>query len=102
MFVHVSALERGSSLSEGQKVSYDIGQEFQRVSFALNLRACSFLRILHPTAAPHMRFEFTGVSLLGVFLNLCGDQPTEDDQARNVWPSGPRASQNADDANQIG
>ncbi|UXN66088.1 cold-shock protein (plasmid) [Phyllobacterium sp. A18/5-2] len=56
VFVHVSALEGGSSLSEGQNLSYDIGEEFQRVSFALNLRACSFLRILHQTAASHVRF----------------------------------------------
>jgi CspA family cold shock protein len=27
VFVHVSALERGSSLKEGQKVSYELGQD---------------------------------------------------------------------------
>ena len=27
VFVHVSALERGSSLREGQRVSYELGQD---------------------------------------------------------------------------
>ena len=27
VFVHVSALQRGGSLREGQKVSYDLGQD---------------------------------------------------------------------------
>jgi len=63
------------------------------------------LFILASFSWPVLPAFYAAISTPSATPSTCGgrsDQPTEADQARNVWLSGFRASQSADDAKEIG